>query len=218
MAVTQRKEEEQLSSSVFNTALVGTPISDFSYFITPNESIRHQDLVLWITSGLMHYPGSEDAPVTPTTGSTMGFVLRPSNFHDVNAAVDLADVVYVPGKVDNATAKAIAGENATAESISVLDIALAHQPFFRESAKGEGGGEQCMPSYSGAVRFIPGYDPTEKTLDLLEELAYGPGGAPTPDGTAVSAGAAAAAPAPAATTVSAATARPTSAAAAPPAG
>ena len=31
------------------------------------DVIRRQDLVLWVTSGLMHLPGSEDAPVTPTT-------------------------------------------------------------------------------------------------------------------------------------------------------
>ena len=185
MAVTQRKDEEQLSSSMFNTAIIGDPIANFSSFITPNESIRNRDVVLWITSGLMHYPGSEDAPVTPTTGSTMGFVLRPFNFFDINAAIELADVVYVPGKVDNATAKAIAGKNASSDSINIVDIASAYQPF----SAGKPVEEQCLPSYAGAVQFIPGYDPSEATIDFLLEMEHGLGGVPSAPGAAAAAAA-----------------------------
>jgi hypothetical protein len=132
-----------------------------SELITPGESIRHQDLVLWVTSGLMHFPGAEDAPVTPTTGTGMGFLLRPFNYFDENAAIDLADVVYLPGPVTltnstNAQAAATAAAQVAAGNTSALqDMAaawanpLGEQPFLAEAQTGGG----CRATFSGAVPF-----------------------------------------------------------------
>ena len=168
--MTQHKAEEQYSSSIFNQPLPGAPVTDFSSYINPEDSIREQDLVLWITSGLMHYPGSEDAPVTPTTGSTMGFVLRPFNFFDENAAIDLADVVYVPGQVVPELVQKITG-NASATEAPLDEVATYFRPFCEMPVE-----QQCMPSLAAAVAYQPWYGPTieaEAAMDGGNSVAAG---------------------------------------------
>lgn len=71
VAVTQRHEAEQYSSSIFNQAVPSQPLVDFGSFIN-GESIRGQDLVVWVATGLVHIPGAEDAPSTPTSGAAEG--------------------------------------------------------------------------------------------------------------------------------------------------
>jgi len=161
VAVTQRKDSEPTDASPLNQALPAAPVVTLSELITPGESIRHQDLVLWVTAGLMHFPGAEDAPVTPTTGTGMGFLLRPFNYFDENAAIDLADVVYLPGPVTltnttNAQAAATAAAQVAAGNTSALqDMAaawanpLGEQPFLAEAQTGGG----CRATFSGAVPF-----------------------------------------------------------------
>ncbi|KAI2583201.1 amine oxidase copper containing 3, partial [Homo sapiens] len=63
LAVTQRKEEEPSSSSVFNQNDPWAPTVDFSDFIN-NETIAGKDLVAWVTAGFLHIPHAEDIPNT----------------------------------------------------------------------------------------------------------------------------------------------------------
>eukprot|EP00775_Hariotina_reticulata_P009066 gene9066-9236_t len=115
-AVTRREESEPVSSSQLNQALPFAPAMDFQQLLSsasqvkqsaaatashshqadPGDPIRRQDVVVWITSGLQHIPGAEDAPVTPSTGPAIGFWLRPFNFFDENAAASQPDLVYIP--------------------------------------------------------------------------------------------------------------------------
>jgi hypothetical protein len=164
-AVTKRKEEEQSSSSVFNQALPGAPVVDFSTYINPNESIRNEDLVLWVSSGIFHYPGAEDNPVTPTTGSLMGFILRPFNFFNESAAISLPDVVRVPGQVSPELAKNITG-NASATGADIGQIVAALQPFRGTQAAQV---DTCMPSVV-APPFVPMAMPTEEAIRTVQQI------------------------------------------------
>ncbi|XP_036078141.1 membrane primary amine oxidase isoform X4 [Rousettus aegyptiacus] len=74
LAVTQRKEEEPSSTSIFNQNDPWTPTVDFTNFIN-NESIAGEDLVAWVTAGFLHIPHAEDVP--NTTPSTSGRIRMP---------------------------------------------------------------------------------------------------------------------------------------------
>ncbi|KAG3268872.1 amine oxidase, copper containing 3, transcript variant X1 [Ictidomys tridecemlineatus] len=93
LAVTQRKEEEPSSSSIFNQNDPWAPTVDFNDFIN-NETIAGEDLVAWVTAGFLHIPHAEDIPNTVTVGNGVGFFLRPYNFFDEDPSFYSADSVY----------------------------------------------------------------------------------------------------------------------------
>ncbi|XP_036123697.1 membrane primary amine oxidase isoform X2 [Molossus molossus] len=93
LAVTQRKEEEPSSTSIFNQNDPWAPTVDFTDFIN-NETIVGEDLVAWVTAGFLHIPHAEDIPNTVTVGNGVGFFLRPYNFFDQDATSNSADSIY----------------------------------------------------------------------------------------------------------------------------
>ncbi|XP_017827855.3 amine oxidase [copper-containing] 3 isoform X2 [Callithrix jacchus] len=93
LAVTQRKEEEPSSSSIFNQNDPWAPTVDFNDFIN-NETIAGKDLVAWVTAGFLHIPHAEDIPNTVTVGNGVGFFLRPYNFFDEDPSFYSADSIY----------------------------------------------------------------------------------------------------------------------------
>ncbi|XP_006901751.1 PREDICTED: membrane primary amine oxidase isoform X2 [Elephantulus edwardii] len=93
LAVTQRKEEEPSSTSVYNQNDPWTPTVDFTNFIN-NETIDDKDLVAWVTAGFLHVPHAEDIPNTVTVGNGVGFFLRPYNFFDEDPSFYSADSIY----------------------------------------------------------------------------------------------------------------------------
>ncbi|XP_046302556.1 membrane primary amine oxidase [Marmota monax] len=93
LAVTQRKEEEPSSTSIFNQNDPWAPTVDFNDFIN-NETIAGEDLVAWVTAGFLHIPHAEDIPNTVTVGNGVGFFLRPYNFFDEDPSFYSADSVY----------------------------------------------------------------------------------------------------------------------------
>ncbi|KAM5212891.1 amine oxidase [copper-containing] 3 isoform 1-T1 [Hipposideros larvatus] len=99
LAVTQRKEEEPSSTSIYNQNDPWAPTVDFSDFIN-NETIAGEDLVAWVTAGFLHIPHAEDIPNTVTVGNGVGFLLRPYNFFDQDPSSDSADSVYFRGDQD----------------------------------------------------------------------------------------------------------------------
>lgn len=52
-----------------------------------NRSINGEDIVVWHTFGLTHFPRSEDWPVMPVDYA--GFTLKPENFFDRNPTLDV---------------------------------------------------------------------------------------------------------------------------------
>lgn len=91
---TVRKELEPDSSSIYSQANLAQAPVRLQTFVN-GESARNADLVAWVNSGLYHIPVSEDAPVTPTMYNHLGFLLVPFNYHDENAAMDMADLFQI---------------------------------------------------------------------------------------------------------------------------
>ena len=91
---TVRKELEPDSSSIYSQADLSRAPVRLQTFVD-GEAARNQDLVVWASSGLYHIPISEDAPVTPTMYNHVGFLLIPFNYHDENAAMDMADLFQI---------------------------------------------------------------------------------------------------------------------------
>uniref|UniRef100_A0A803XM23 Amine oxidase n=1 Tax=Meleagris gallopavo TaxID=9103 RepID=A0A803XM23_MELGA len=92
LAVTRRKEEEPTSTSVYNQNDPWTPTVAFADYIN-NETITNEDLVAWITAGFLHIPHSEDIPNTLTVGNSVGFLLRPYNYYDLDPSIYSPDGV-----------------------------------------------------------------------------------------------------------------------------
>ncbi|XP_056672675.1 membrane primary amine oxidase-like [Monodelphis domestica] len=99
LAVTQRKEEEPSSTSIYNQNDPWTPTVNFTDFIN-NETIAGKDLVAWVTAGFLHIPHAEDIPNTVTVGNGAGFFLRPYNFFDEDPSVQSPDAVYFQNAKD----------------------------------------------------------------------------------------------------------------------
>ncbi|XP_041812270.1 primary amine oxidase, liver isozyme-like [Chelmon rostratus] len=95
VAITKHKDLEQTSSSLYSQNNIWTPAIDFSKYIEDNESIEDEDLVAWVTTGLLHIPHSEDIPNTVTVGNGGGVLLRPHNYFDEDPSIHSADGVYI---------------------------------------------------------------------------------------------------------------------------
>ena len=95
LAVTKYKKTEERSSSIYNHNDMYNPVVDFKKFMVDNESIVDEDLITWITIGLMHIPHSEDIPVTATPANSAGFFLRPFNYFDEDPSMASRDSVYI---------------------------------------------------------------------------------------------------------------------------
>uniref|UniRef100_A0A8B9PIM6 Amine oxidase n=1 Tax=Apteryx owenii TaxID=8824 RepID=A0A8B9PIM6_APTOW len=93
LAVTRRKEEEPTSTSIYNQNDPWTPTVAFADFIN-NETITNEDLVAWVTTGFLHIPHSEDIPNTVTVGNSVGFLLRPYNYYDLDPSIYSHDGVF----------------------------------------------------------------------------------------------------------------------------
>ncbi|KAK9401236.1 primary amine oxidase lung isozyme-like [Crotalus adamanteus] len=93
LAVTQRKENEPFSTTVYNQVDSWKPPVAFADFIN-NESIVNEDLVAWINAGFLHIPHAEDVPNIATLGNVVGFFLRPYNYFDDDHSMFSPDSVY----------------------------------------------------------------------------------------------------------------------------
>jgi diamine oxidase len=68
---------------------------DFRKYINDNESIANQDLVAWVTIGMMHVPHSEDIPNTATAANTASFFIRPFNYFDEDPSICSTNAVLM---------------------------------------------------------------------------------------------------------------------------
>jgi primary-amine oxidase len=66
------------------------PREGVARFVTPQEGIVGEDLVIWYTTGFTHIARPEDYPVM--SGETVSFKLVPRGFFDQNPALDVGDV------------------------------------------------------------------------------------------------------------------------------
>lgn len=58
-------------------------------YVSGNRSVDGEDIVVWHTFGLTHFPRAEDWPVMPVDYA--GFKLRPENFFDGNPTLDVPE-------------------------------------------------------------------------------------------------------------------------------
>ncbi|KAL3842684.1 hypothetical protein ACJMK2_020672 [Sinanodonta woodiana] len=86
VTVTKRKEEESFLSSIYDINRMDNPKGHLELMLN-NESIINEDIVNWVTVGLLHIPTSEDVPMTTRVES--GFMLKPFNFFDTTASFDM---------------------------------------------------------------------------------------------------------------------------------
>ena len=95
MTVTKRKEEEERSSSMYSQFSMYNPVVDFEQFTADNERIVNEDLVAWVTVGVMHVPHSEDIPNTATAANSASFYLRPYNYFDEDPSMASHDALLI---------------------------------------------------------------------------------------------------------------------------
>ena len=94
MTVTKQKESEEKSSCLYNQLDMADPVLDFTKFVD-GESIDHEDLVAWVTIGMMHVMHSEDVPNTATPGNSASFYLRPFSYFDEDPSMSSYDGVVI---------------------------------------------------------------------------------------------------------------------------
>ena len=86
--VTRYNPQETFAAGIYpnqNRTVEGLPS-----FVRDKQSVRDEDLVMWVTLGFRHQTRSEDWPVMP--GLWHSFKLRPFNFFDRNPGVDVPSV------------------------------------------------------------------------------------------------------------------------------
>ena len=71
------------------------PVVDSQRFVSDDEPIVDEDLIAWVTTGLMHVPHSKDIPNTATAANSASFYLRPYNFFDENPSMASRDAVLI---------------------------------------------------------------------------------------------------------------------------
>ncbi|KAG2443776.1 hypothetical protein HXX76_002120 [Chlamydomonas incerta] len=94
VAVTAHKDDEPTSTTIFDQATPKEPVVRFEDYID-GDSVRRQDVVAWVSAGTWHIPVAEDAPNTPSTAHAVGFVLRPFNYFDEDAALHTREVTII---------------------------------------------------------------------------------------------------------------------------
>ena len=77
--VTKWKDTEPRSAHPYNTQDTFEPPVDFSKFFD-GESLRNEDLVLWLNLGMHHVPHTGDLPNTVMTTAHSGVQFMPSNY------------------------------------------------------------------------------------------------------------------------------------------
>ncbi|MHA7268443.1 primary-amine oxidase [Arthrobacter sp. HLT1-20] len=83
--VTQFAEEERYPTGDFVNQHAGG--AGLPSFIAADRDLDGQDIVLWHTFGLTHFPRVEDWPIMPV--DTVGFKLRPEGFFDRSPVLDV---------------------------------------------------------------------------------------------------------------------------------
>ena len=83
--VTRFAEDERFPAGDFVNQSIGTP--GLPEFVAADRRIDGEDIVLWHSFGLTHYPRTEDWPIMPVDYT--GFTLKPTGFFDVNPALDV---------------------------------------------------------------------------------------------------------------------------------
>ncbi|EMF11742.1 peroxisomal copper amine oxidase [Sphaerulina musiva SO2202] len=123
----------------------GTPSQGIPAWIfsNPHISLDNEDIVLWHTFGLTHFPAPEDYPVMPAEPMTV--LLRPRNFFLKNPALDVPPSWSSTPSAVAAAAAAAAGKKSDGSSAGVKGIVdgISRLAFGGGEKKEGGGGQGC---------------------------------------------------------------------------
>ncbi|XP_045168957.2 putative amine oxidase [copper-containing] [Mercenaria mercenaria] len=92
-AVTQQKDTEAHSSSMYSMFDTDDQVVNFLGYIEDDKSIKDEDLVLWVTLGVHHIPHKEDLPLTTSTGVAPSFFLQPFNYFSEDPAMSSPNAI-----------------------------------------------------------------------------------------------------------------------------
>ncbi|KAL3885325.1 hypothetical protein ACJMK2_025401 [Sinanodonta woodiana] len=95
IAITKRKDKEDVSTTMYAQMDPWDPILDFEDYLSDNESIWDEDLVAWVTMGVYHIPSAEDVPSTPTAWSKLSFFIAPFNYFDECPSMSSSDIINI---------------------------------------------------------------------------------------------------------------------------
>jgi len=101
LAVTQRKEDEPMATSVLDFYAVTDPLYSVDRFLSDRESLVGTDLVCWVSLGKEHAARAEDQPLI--TNFAVDFRLLPWNYHEENPEMALAMIGKGPGTLVSST-------------------------------------------------------------------------------------------------------------------
>lgn len=83
--VTRFAEDERFPAGDFVNQSIGSP--GLPEYVAANRPIDGEDIVVWHSFGLTHFPRVEDWPIMPIDYT--GFTLKPTGFFDHNPALDV---------------------------------------------------------------------------------------------------------------------------------
>lgn len=100
IVVTKYDDTEDQSSSIYAQNDPWDPVIDFERFVSDNDSIHNEDLVVWLTLGAHHIPHTEDIPSTPTSFNKYSFHLVPYNFFTECPSVSSPNTIHIQPNED----------------------------------------------------------------------------------------------------------------------
>ncbi|KAK3384889.1 copper amine oxidase [Podospora didyma] len=92
--ISKHKDTEPRATHPFNSQDTYDPPVDFSKFFD-GESIRKEDIVLWLNLGMHHVPHSGDLPNTVMTTAHSGIQFTPSNYFDIDQSRQTVNQVRI---------------------------------------------------------------------------------------------------------------------------
>jgi primary-amine oxidase len=94
IGVSVRKDTEPRSSHPYNSQDVHSPPVDYAKFFN-KESLRQQDIVMWLNLGMHHVPHTGDLPNTVFTTAHSGIQFAPSNYFLMDQSRSTVEMVRI---------------------------------------------------------------------------------------------------------------------------
>eukprot|EP01068_Selenidium_serpulae_P012488 Selendium_serpulae@DN5829_c0_g1_i2.p2 len=69
------------------------PAVDLDLYFDDDESVRHADVVTWISCGVWHIPVIEDFPQTVPIGNALGFLAKTANLWPEDTSMNLRNAL-----------------------------------------------------------------------------------------------------------------------------
>ena len=95
ISVTRQHDTAPRSCSPLNGYTPEDPLVRFRDFLTDNETLENEDLVVWFNLGTHHIPNSADIPNTVMTTSSSSVMFMPFNFWDRDRSMQWAKGVRI---------------------------------------------------------------------------------------------------------------------------